>query len=237
MDKVAILKVAIMKIISSLLALVLMLSPAFAKAGLIDNDDFTTDDISGLDWLDLSFTKRLSYNDVEASLSNGSLTGWRFATSLEFDVLVENHLGLEPDNYFSRRQYDGFASLIGLLGSTYSKVESVQGVTETSYFAVAFVDSTGFDLGQPRQFGYGHLGGYFRPSSNIAFSRDKDSGVGSHASLLVRDNPDYQNVLVTNPPVNPPSGSAASVSEPSNLMLLSVALIGLLRIKRRSKTA
>jgi len=49
-----------------------------ANAALIDNGGFTTDSVSGLDWLDLSVTQSQSYNSAPTKNA-----GWRYATNLE----------------------------------------------------------------------------------------------------------------------------------------------------------
>ena len=67
------------KLVSVATTLVLSTS---VNAALIDNDTYTMDDVSGLDWLDLSATDGLAYNSV-LSLN----PGWRYATYDEVSVL------------------------------------------------------------------------------------------------------------------------------------------------------
>ena len=59
-----------------------------ANATLIDNGDYTTDTVSGLDWLD--WTKTLNYTQSEA-LDEYSVAGWRIATEAEAKGLILNH--------------------------------------------------------------------------------------------------------------------------------------------------
>ena len=64
-------------------ALVLLLGLSFsATASLIDNGSFTTDPDSGLDWLDLSETAGLSWQQAKARLPD-----WRPATAAEIKGL------------------------------------------------------------------------------------------------------------------------------------------------------
>lgn len=60
-------------------------------AALIDNGTYTTDDVSKLNWLDLSITDGQSYN--QALTSN---PGWRYATNAE----VENLFSVAFDGYY-----------------------------------------------------------------------------------------------------------------------------------------
>lgn len=51
-------------------------------SNIFDNDTYTTDVVTGLDWLDLSETNDMSYNYVSGQLgAGGAFEGWRYATS------------------------------------------------------------------------------------------------------------------------------------------------------------
>lgn len=59
----------------------LSLSSFNVTAAIIDNFTYTTDTTTGLDWLDLTATAHMSYNDVSAQLGvGGALEGWSYAT-------------------------------------------------------------------------------------------------------------------------------------------------------------
>lgn len=66
----------------SSLALGLAFMSALCSAGFIDNDDFTTQTSTGLDWLKLDQTIALGY--AEAVADNA---GWRHATNTEVETL------------------------------------------------------------------------------------------------------------------------------------------------------
>lgn len=52
-------------------------------------DTITRDTATGLDWLDVTVTRGLSYNQVTAQMgSEGAYEGWRYATAAEFDQLI-----------------------------------------------------------------------------------------------------------------------------------------------------
>lgn len=55
-----------------------------------DDNLITYDTVTGLNWLDLTETRDLSYDSVFAELSGGTLDGWRYATSTEVVTLWQN---------------------------------------------------------------------------------------------------------------------------------------------------
>ena len=81
---------------------VLCLLALNANSALIDNGTYTTDDVSGLEWLDLSITKGKSINEVAGQYPTttaihppaGSYSDFRFATSDEVQELYLN-IGIE----------------------------------------------------------------------------------------------------------------------------------------------
>jgi hypothetical protein len=96
-----------------------------ANAAIIDNDWYTTDTESGLDWLDVTETVGMSYNIVFAQLvTGGTYEGWRYATGDEVNTLVSNALSISPaiSTYspYSIAENPLFDDLIQTLGSTYA---------------------------------------------------------------------------------------------------------------------
>ena len=66
-----------------LCAAVAMLVSCASQATIIDQGDYLTDTATGLDWLDVTTTSNLSYNDVSAQLGvSGALDGWRMDLSI-----------------------------------------------------------------------------------------------------------------------------------------------------------
>lgn len=62
-----------------------------AHAEIIDLGSITRDTNTGLEWLDVTETVNLSYNQVTAQMgSGGTYEGWRYATAAEFDQLVSS---------------------------------------------------------------------------------------------------------------------------------------------------
>ena len=97
-----------------------------ANAALVDNGTYTTDDVSGLDWLDLEFTSS-SYSDA---LTGNA--GWRYATNAEvenlfsiafdgyYDTNTTNHTSSNYQSYYNDQITDIliFQDLFGLSGAS-----------------------------------------------------------------------------------------------------------------------
>lgn len=70
------------------------------NAALIDLGSSTLDDVSGVEWLDMSFTLGMSYNEMISEISmGGALQGWGFATEQQITELYNNVLALYPGDY------------------------------------------------------------------------------------------------------------------------------------------
>ena len=78
-----------------------------ANAAIVDNGTYTTDTVSGLDWLDLTETRGLSYDYISSKSGVGQdFEGWRYATGIEvsgfFDAFGGNsafYNGTSTQNY------------------------------------------------------------------------------------------------------------------------------------------
>lgn len=107
----------------------------------IDNGNYTTDTLSGLDWLDVTETVGLSYNSVSAQFGNGgTYEGWRYATSDEVAQLVSNWIGenisiLYTDHVSPDNPQDNLKGLIDLLNPLYSSNDnvSINGLVEDTF--------------------------------------------------------------------------------------------------------
>jgi hypothetical protein len=115
-------------------------SAAFAAStDFIDNGDFTTDTISGLDWLDVTTTQGRSYIDVSNKFGTGEeFDGWRYATGIQFSGIVNNYIGSVNDvppnvNQLTGYGYNPIQGLIISLGFTDRNVDwgtyDVKGIT------------------------------------------------------------------------------------------------------------
>jgi len=124
----------------SLLILLSSLFSAHANALLIDNDFFTTDTTSGLDWLDLNRTIGRSYSDVSGSFINGEFAGWRYATANELNGLVSSAAGYSTSSDKFSNTYTFFTEvndvsaadlLNDLLGTTFETGTGLRRVSGT----------------------------------------------------------------------------------------------------------
>lgn len=72
-------------------ACIFLICTSSVHATLIDHGTYTTDDVSGLDWLDVTTTVNQSFNYVSSQFGAGSLyEGYRHATVDEVAQLVSN---------------------------------------------------------------------------------------------------------------------------------------------------
>ena len=59
---------------------------------LIDKNTYATDTATGLDWLDVTATRGMSYASI---INNPQYNGYRFATRAELDKLVTAYTGID----------------------------------------------------------------------------------------------------------------------------------------------
>ncbi|MDG2253943.1 MAG: VPDSG-CTERM sorting domain-containing protein [Opitutaceae bacterium] len=165
--------------------MVLLISASLTEAALIDNGTFTTDTASGLDWLDMSNTDGNSYNQTLTAISaGGSLDGWRFATSAEFDGLINAAVGSPyTPALYDAAIYSQMQTLINLLGSTIAN-------EGTNGYSIGYVDSSALWYADARQFGWSEIlatnYGYVRPASSTAWDATKATTNSSVGAFLVR---------------------------------------------------
>lgn len=112
------------------------LSTTAANAALIEVDLFsagdgliTRDTISGLDWLDLTETITLSFDDIQAGAGGWSQLGFRHASSSEFSTLIQS-AGLTESVEFGDPTY---AMSDSLLVQAVSSLQSLIGITQVTY--------------------------------------------------------------------------------------------------------
>jgi hypothetical protein len=179
-----------------------------AQATIINNGNFTTDDSTNLDWLDMSFSIGLSYNDVDNLLASGGvLDGWRYATSTELTTLVTNYITeigtftLDPSCYcYEPGSLAGLAADLGTTASddmalyTYGLLADIP---QPDYHTIASIRTITPLPGPGADDLY--VAGYDKSLDTNA--------TGTLASFLVR--------------------TSVSVPEPYGLALLCIGLIGL----------
>ena len=119
-----------MKIIKVVAFITAFLNSSSASSELIEkywegnsdtnNTSLTLDTSSRLEWLDLSYTEGMSWNQVNEMTMDGPFKGFRLATLKELMNFLEKagikKSGLNPKNV---GEWDNMRALIDLIGSTY----------------------------------------------------------------------------------------------------------------------
>lgn len=189
----------------------LLAVPMTLNAALIDKGIFNADTITGLDWLDLSQTANLSYQQVAEGLTvGGDFEGWRFANESDVDTL-NTHLG--------------FSSYFVVLDEVTAPADDAALLTFVDLFDVELGSTLNYAMYEGELSGglYSNAleyvplrtGGYFSSLNN-------DIGMGVDAvsphtsSLLVRE-------------------SVSDVPVPAAIWLFGSALLGLGAAKRQAK--
>jgi len=206
--------------------------PAAANANLVDRGLVTYDTQSGLEWLDLSQTQGLSFDQVSAQLGAGGLyAGYRYATSLEAQGLL-TEFGLPIVSYTTYptntwlSNLTSFDALLGL---------NVRGLGPAYGFEAETGDAVG---GAYRQLFYGD-----GASMNTAMNADPtdaiavgDRLVSSDAEVTVGFSDSYAERNLSHFLVRVGVPVVAAVPEPETyaLMLIGLAAMGVLS-RRRTK--
>jgi len=135
---------------ASLILLAVML-PKVADATLIDHGSFTTDTVTGLDWLDMTASVNMSYVGVSTQLGpSGTFAGYRYATVNEVESLWTD-AGIIPGTpepctpspacFAANVSSPAVQNLTALMGDTWPASYGFQGMiglTSTPYSAPAW---------------------------------------------------------------------------------------------------
>lgn len=111
-----------------------------ATAAIVDHGNYLTDEVSGLDWLDVTASVNMSFNQVNAEFGGAGLfSGWRYATASQFNALINHSTGVTPAvNLNDQTAIPSSAAsiLIGQLGSTLDTYYlHYHGMTYAAYLA------------------------------------------------------------------------------------------------------
>lgn len=110
-----------------------------ARASIIDNGAYTTDTVTGLDWLDVTASIGLSFNQVSAQFGAGQqFEGWRYATRAELTTLLGN-AGIAPHNSSPATQLSLHEDVITLLGPTHTEAGLMYTAGLTSFLDAGLI--------------------------------------------------------------------------------------------------
>jgi hypothetical protein len=109
-----------------------------AHAMLIDNGNYTTDTVTGLDWLDLTATRGESFDNIVAQMGpGGTYAGWRHATREEVKQFWINAGGAAPFTGAVRGSTNWVGQLQSIWGKTYPFVYSIPNTNYTVQGTIA----------------------------------------------------------------------------------------------------
>lgn len=220
-----------MKIRKITFLVIWLLLTSSANAALIDNSIFTTDETTGLDWLDLSYTAGLSYNESLYGLDTYEGGRWRYATNIEveniFWTLFSGYYDTDPRGFsegagaYENQKTDivNFFNLFGITTYTYKIEASSYGLYSDENGIIRRLGASCYDTSC-----FGSSNGYIEGLNVVlSFDPDYNSWRDTYASKLgtfiVRD-----------------SNNISEVPIPATIWLFSSGLISLFSINKCKKS-
>lgn len=214
------------------------------------SDTITRDTNSGLEWLDVTVTRGLSYGQVTAGMTaGGAYEGWRYATVAELDQLIVDF------GYVAVLQNCGYSSLHCDYGLSGNPPEVAEMILTLGDVGDAYLDEVNdyYDVA-PGGAGYtqGMLGEWAPDPSHSVFTSKAVIGVGNYVIRAtgeprVLSGGDRYTVESLSSSAagktdqNPRVGSwlvrdytASPVPVPASVWAFASALIGLVSLKRRT---
>lgn len=185
---------------------------------IVDHGDFLTDTSTQLDWLDVTKSVNMSFAFVNSQFGAGGVfEGWRYATSAEFQRLINDFTRYEMPNGSISFYLDEIDGLVQMLGSTIDSYwMSEYGVTLDASFGYpegGYLDSTAGVLGDAPPPGVG--------GRLVGLLEDNDSGSFADFAQIkafqFSTSPSIGSYLVR-------SASVQGVPEPTSFTLIGIGL-------------
>ncbi len=220
-----------------IICLLFFLFASSVHAAIVNNGNYTTDTITGLDWLDVTASQGRSYDDVAGQFgSSGDFEGWEFATTEQFATLLVNATGLSTTEITNPYGYVLSNShithdIVTLLGNTC--VDS----TCTNPYEIRYTYGW---VSLPAD---GHQGVGNGEHAIIFDYHDYINGAGTDPSTLYGYGPDYPGDGRHSPTntISPNLGSflvrTSVVPIPAAAWLFGSGLLGLIGFSRRKKAS
>lgn len=159
-----------------------------STADFIDHGNYTTDTISGLDWLDVTLSLKRTFNDVSSQFGvGGDFEGWRYASGIEFNQMVKNFTGTSfttTDYSLITQPFDRVDDLVSMLGSTIDSWWLLD-------YGKTYDENLGVNEGQGLDYTMGLIGDPFQDGEYVdywvALILDDEQPLGSGDSSRAHD--------------------------------------------------
>jgi len=215
------------------ITIILALSTS-VNAALIDDDEYTTDDVNGLEWLDLSYTSNVSYGGAYAAVATQSGGGWDYASETQvrtmFDQIFPTWTPTNSSGFSAGTSYiDQADRFTSLFGSSYTADPEFESRT-ISYGL--YLDDSNF----LRMLGVNNNANPLNPDSVYGTLTNSYPGLYSvsneqFATFMVRASAVNLEPMDPMGPLDP--GFMSPVPVPAAVWLFGSGLIGLIGIARR----
>jgi hypothetical protein len=224
---------------------------SIASAEIVDNGDYTT--VNGIDWLDMSFTDGLSYNDVLSRIdTGGNLDTWSVGSFVDVASMYQA-LGYvhTPNSTATLWDENGVndvfrLGVLPLLGSTYRQEVAMgkpnQRVYEFIVGNVSNADPFQSNMQQTVQTRHNndissYAGKSFWRGDTWGSTWDTaNEYVGTYLMRTSLDAPALSNAVTPPVPSDETGVSAVNVSSPIALSFFGMALLGAAGLRRQRST-
>lgn len=211
-----------------------------AVAAIVDHGDYLTDTTSGFDWLDVTKTVNMSYNQVVAEISDSDdfLKGWRHATLPELAELIKNATSATVIWYSSAYTFIPSGNVDPLVMKFGSTLDSYH----VAHFGSTYDAFLGYAEGQFFDFTYGltattNVNGDY--ATSIIYDDDNPRSLGDGVVMVFdfmsgsQSDQRVGSFLVRETIASVPN----NVPEPTSIALISIAIAGLGVARRKKQQA